>query len=71
MRLPIALLIAVVPPMLFGFLFSPLYMLTFHFAKNGISFLGAAALFLVSSVLVLILIGWDIRFLAKTKVRAS
>lgn len=71
MRLPIAMLIALVPPMLFGLLFSPLYLLTFHFASEGIGFFTAIALFLASSVLVLGMLIWDIRFLARTKVRAQ
>ena len=67
LRLPVALLIAAVPPMLFGILASPLWMLTLYLAREGVNFLNAAALLLLSSVLVLGLLIWDICFLTTRK----
>lgn len=62
---PICLVIAMAPPMLYGLLFAPLYSITYRFALNGVSLLGAMALFAVSGVIALGMLFWDIRTLAR------
>ena len=66
-RLFIAPLIVVVPPLLFGFLFIPLYWLTWTLGQSSIHILIAVPLFLGSSILTLGLLIWDICFLARRR----
>lgn len=52
-----------VPTLAFGFLFAPLYMLTWNMAKSGVNLLTAAALFLGGTIASLIMLVLDVRFL--------